>query len=139
MKAPKALPLLVSLLALLATAAPRAEAGVSLSFFQESLAPHGEWVEVGGYGNCWRPTGVDSDWSPYSDGYWAYTDAGWTWVSYEDFGSITYHYGRWVSVEDEGWCWTPGYEWGPAWVSWRHSDDHVGWAPLPPRRTSAAR
>src|SRR5207249_2554019 len=23
--------------------------------------------------------------------------------------------------------------WGPAWVSWRSSDDYVGWAPLPPR------
>ena len=26
----------------------------------------------------------------------------------------------------------PGYEWAPAWVSWRQTNDHVGWAPLPP-------
>jgi hypothetical protein len=26
----------------------------------------------------------------------------------------------------------PEYEWGPAWVSWRNSDEHIGWAPLPP-------
>ena len=45
---------------------------------------------------------------------------------------IVYHYGRWTKVEDEGWCWIPDYEWGPAWVSWRESDDYVGWAPLPP-------
>ena len=132
MKTPKVLALLFSAAALLGGLAPCAEAKVSFSFFYESLSPHGEWIEVGDYGNCWRPTGVGSDWSPYTDGYWTYTDAGWTWVSYEDFGGITYHYGRWVQVEDEGWCWTPGYEWGPAWVSWRHSDNHVGWAPLPP-------
>ena len=53
-------------------------------------------------------------------------------MSYEDFGGIVYHYGRWVKVEDEGWCWKPDYEWAPAWVSWRNSDDYVGWAPLPP-------
>jgi hypothetical protein len=53
-------------------------------------------------------------------------------VSYEDWGGITYHYGRWTNLEDEGWCWVPGTEWGPAWVSWRNSDDYIGWAPLPP-------
>jgi hypothetical protein len=26
----------------------------------------------------------------------------------------------------------PGNEWAPAWVSWRKSNDYVGWAPLPP-------
>ena len=34
-----------------------------------------------------------------------------------------------------GWLWVPGYEWAPAWVSWRKSDDYVGWAPLPPEAT----
>ena len=79
-----------------------------------------------------RTSPTKSTGAPYSDGYWAYTDAGWTWVSYEDWGGITYHYGRWVHVRDEGWVWVPEYQWGPAWVSWRSSDDYVGWAPLPP-------
>lgn len=106
---------------------------VSFTFFYDSLEPFGEWLEVADYGMCWRPSRVADDWAPYTDGYWSYTDAGWTWVSYEeDFGSIVYHYGRWVKVEDEGWCWVPDEEWGPAWVSWRKSDDYVGWAPLPP-------
>jgi len=70
---------------------------------------------------------------PYSDGYWAYTDVGWTWVSYEDFGWATYHYGRWTRLRDRGWFWVPGREWGPAWFSWRTGGDYVGWAPLPPR------
>jgi hypothetical protein len=127
--------LLLVLAALFAVMTPRpaeARAEVSFDFFYDSLSPYGEWLQVADYGYCWRPTDMDPDWTPYSDGYWAYTDAGWTWVSYEDFGGIVYHYGRWVRVEDEGWCWTPDYEWGPAWVSWRHSDDYVGWAPLPP-------
>jgi hypothetical protein len=125
---------LLLLAALLTISAPRARAraaDISFEFFYDSLSPHGEWLQVGDYGYCWRPAGVDEDWAPYSDGYWTYTDAGWTWVSYEDFGGIVYHYGRWVKVEDEGWCWVPDYEWGPAWVSWRKSDDYVGWAPLP--------
>ena len=114
--------------------APRASADgeVSFQFFYDTLSPLGEWLQVGDYGECWRPTGVDEDWSPYTDGYWSYTDAGWTWVSYEDWGGVTYHYGRWVHAEDAGWCWVPDYDWGPAWVSWRHSDEAVGWAPLPP-------
>ena len=109
-----------------------AEVEVSFDYFQDALSPFGEWIEVGDYGPCWRPTGVAEDWAPYTDGYWAYTDAGWTWVSYEDWGGITYHYGRWVHVVDEGWVWVPEYEWGPAWVSWRSNDEYVGWAPLPP-------
>ncbi len=74
----------------------------------------------------------DPTWRPYADGYWAYTDLGWTWVSYEDFGWATYHYGRWVRLADYGWVWRPGYEWGPAWVSWRFGGGYCGWAPLPP-------
>ncbi len=115
-----------------AAAPARAEVEISFDFFHDSLAPYGEWSEVDGYGHVWHPSGVDDDWTPYSDGYWTYTDAGWTWVSYEDFGGICYHYGRWTMVDGYGWCWVPDYEWGPAWVSWRRSDDHVGWAPLPP-------
>lgn len=121
-------------LALFALAAPRAGAQgeVSQQFFYDSLSPHGEWIEVEGYGECWQPSGIDEGWAPYTDGYWSYTDAGWTWVSYEEFGGITYHYGRWVRADEVGWCWAPDYEWGPAWVSWRSNDDHIGWAPLPP-------
>jgi len=109
-----------------------AKADVSIGFFYDSLSPYGDWVSTSDYGYCWRPSHVSDDWRPYNDGYWAYTDDGWTWVSYEDYGGIVYHYGRWVQLEDEGWCWVPGTEWAPAWVSWRSNDDYVGWAPLPP-------
>ena len=127
--------LFLLLAALLPLAAPRTAqaADVSFDYFYDALLPHGEWIEVTDYGFCWRPTEVDRAWTPYSDGYWTFTDAGWTWVGYEEFAGIVYHYGRWMNLVDVGWCWVPDYEWGPAWVSWRKSDDYVGWAPLPPR------
>src|ERR1700730_12894106 len=126
----------LTIFALLLPAARRAKADaeVSVDFFYNNLSG-GSWIEVGDYGYGWQPDVAvsDSDWRPYSDGYWAYTDLGWTWVSYEDFGWATYHYGRWVRLRDRGWFWVPGREWGPAWVSWRTGGDYVGWAPLPPR------
>jgi hypothetical protein len=72
-------------------------------------------------------------WRPYTDGQWALTDMGWTWMSDEPFGWATYHYGRWVLDPVYGWLWIPGDEWAPAWVSWREADDYLGWAPLAPR------
>jgi hypothetical protein len=119
---------------LLSPFAPQAKSqDVSVDFFYDNLNG-GSWVEVGNYGYCWQPDIAvsDSSWRPYADGYWAYTDEGWTWVSYEDFGWATYHYGRWVRLADYGWVWRPGYEWGPAWVSWRFGGGYAGWAPLPP-------
>src|SRR5262245_10927668 len=109
---------------------------VSVDYFYDNLAG-GNWIDVEGYGDGWQPDVAvnDSNWRPYADGYWAYTDDGWTWISYEDFGWATYHYGRWANLSDYGWVWFPGedLDWGPAWVSWRTGGDYVGWPPLPPR------
>ena len=130
--------LALTIFALLLPATRQAEADseVSVDFFYNNLSG-GNWIEVGDYGYGWQPDVAvsDSNWRPYSDGYWAYTDVGWTWVSYEDFGWATYHYGRWARLTDYGWVWFPGsdLDWGPAWVSWRTGGDYVGWAPLPPR------
>jgi hypothetical protein len=111
----------------------QAAASVSVEFFYDSLSPYGDWVEVEGYGYCFRPTVTVSDpgWRPYTEGSWMHTDAGWTWNSDEDFGWATFHYGRWFLVGGT-WFWQPGETWGPAWVSWRTGDNVVGWAPLPP-------
>jgi hypothetical protein len=113
----------------------RADASVSINFFYDNIGSDGNWVELADYGYCWQPSVAVSNvkWRPYTDGYWAYTNLGWTWISYEDFGWATYHYGRWVRLQDRGWFWVPGRQWGPAWVSWRMGGDYVGWAPLPPR------
>ena len=124
------------MLAFISPAIPQVRADVSVDFFYNNLYG-GNWIDVEGYGYGWQPDVAVSDpnWRPYSDGYWAYTDYGWTWVSYEDFGWATYHYGRWANLADYGWMWFPGsdLDWGPAWVSWRTGGDYVGWAPLPPR------
>ena len=100
-------------------------------FYSRLSSGEGNWVEAGDYGYCFRPR-VSKDWRPYEDGHWVWTDRGWYWDSNEPFGWATYHYGRWVDIGGTGWCWTPGNQWAPAWVSWRQSDDDVGWAPLPP-------
>ena len=112
-------------------AAGQARAEQSVDFFYDALDPYGDWVNVDRYGYCWRPH-VAPGWRPYTDGGWVFTDYGWTWRANEPFGWAVYHYGRWARVPRLGWIWTPGTEWGPAWVSWRRSDDYVGWAPLPP-------
>ena len=126
----------LSMLAFVLSAVPQARADVSIDFFYDNLSG-GNWIEVEGYGYGWQPDIAVSDpnWRPYADGYWAYTDYGWTWISYEDFGWATYHYGRWANLADYGWVWFPGsdLDWGPAWVSWRTGGDYIGWAPLPPQ------
>ena len=125
------------MLAFVLPALPGARADdMSIDFFYNNLSG-GNWIEVADYGYGWQPDLAvnDPNWRPYADGYWAYTDDGWTWISYEDFGWATYHYGRWARLADYGWVWFPGsdLDWGPAWVSWRTGGDYVGWAPLPPR------
>src|SRR4029077_11829783 len=129
--------LALTMLALVLPVLPQARGqDVSVDFFYNNLSG-GNWIEVADYGYGWQPDLAVSDpnWRPYADGYWAYTDDGWTWVSYEDFGWATYHYGRWANLADYGWVWFPGsdLDWGPAWVSWRTGGDYIGWAPLPPR------
>jgi Family of unknown function (DUF6600) len=105
-----------------------------LDSFQAQLAPYGTWVNMPGYGLCWRPAVAvnDPDWRPYSDqGYWVYTADGWYWQSDYPWGAVTFHYGRWYR-DSLGWLWVPGYDWAPAWVCWRQADGYCGWAPLPP-------
>jgi hypothetical protein len=117
------------------TRQPRESApGGGYSTFYTKLEPHGAWLETADYGYVWQPREAESSpsWRPYTNGRWVYTDAGWTWISEEPFGWATYHYGRWTRLRGIGWVWVPGNEWAPAWVSWRKSNDYVGWAPLPP-------
>jgi hypothetical protein len=99
----------------------------------DELNSYGEWVNVAPYGNVWQPY-VVNDWMPYDNGHWAYADANWTWVSYEPFGWIVYHYGYWYDDPFYGWVWVPGDgAWSPANVTWINYGDYVGWAPLGPR------
>lgn len=106
-------------------------AAVDFDSFQTGLAPYGEWVVSPSYGRVWRPR-VAVGWRPYYDGQWTWTNEGWFWASNEPWAWATYHYGRWAYDPYLGWTWVPGYQWAPAWVTWRFSGDVVGWAPLWP-------
>jgi hypothetical protein len=98
-----------------------------------SLSSSGIWLVTADYGRIWRPTHVSADWQPYLYGHWAYTVAGWAWISDEPFGWATYHYGRWAVLDDGGWAWLPGRVWAPAWVAWRYDNGYSAWCPLGPR------
>jgi hypothetical protein len=100
--------------------------------FFSVLNPHGAWIELDHGLVVWRPTIIRRGWAPYRMGEWVWTSDGWYWDSYEPFGHVTYHYGRWYFDDYYGWIWVPDYEWAPSWVEWRYDDSYIGWAPLPP-------
>ena len=104
--------------------------------FGEALEPYGNWMHTHEYGDVWKPKIKNPTiWAPYTVGRWHYTELGWHFTSSEPWGWACYHYGRWVRYRTVGWCWVPGREWAPAWVSWRTSPRHIGWSPLPPSAT----
>ncbi|MEC9043963.1 MAG: DUF6600 domain-containing protein, partial [Verrucomicrobiota bacterium] len=104
--------------------------------FGEALEPYGNWMHTHEYGDVWKPRIQNPTiWAPYTVGRWHYTELGWHFTSSEPWGWACYHYGRWVRYRTVGWCWVPGREWAPAWVSWRTSPRHIGWSPLPPSAT----
>jgi hypothetical protein len=132
---------------------------VYMSMYNDTLAEEGKWVaikksefikSVGGeeandldynYYNdneilyLWRPNVsiVQVNWSPYTNGYWLYTTAGWVWISYYSWGWAPYNYGRWWWSGYYGWVWLPGSYWAPNWCIWRHHHHYVGWYPVHPR------
>ena len=107
--------------------------GVSFQVFYDALTPYGDWVKDARHGYIWLPAVYDN-FHPYgSDGRWVMTQYGNTWVSDYDWGWATFHYGRWYFDDYyQSWAWIPGYEWAPAWVSWRTGGGYYGWAPMGP-------
>ena len=109
-------------------------AATDVSCFYDALSPYGRWLSINGTW-YWQPcaTVLDRGWIPYCQGgNWVWTDQGWMWQSSYSWGWAPFHYGRWWHHGEYGWIWMPQTDWAPAWVSWRHSDTMVGWAPLPP-------
>jgi hypothetical protein len=106
---------------------------------------YGDWQNVSGYGNAWRPR-VDAGWVPYQQGYWVNDyPYGPTWVSSEPWGYAPYHYGRWANVGNQ-WYWipesvntTPVY--APALVAFvpLNNANEIGWVPLGPGDAYAPR
>ncbi|MER9582332.1 DUF6600 domain-containing protein [Mesorhizobium sp. M0276] len=119
---------LTSPLVLPGTQAHAAEISVTI---RERLSNYGGWRTSARFGDVWVPT-VRTEWRPYTEGHWVWTDDGWYWQSTEPFGDVVYHYGRWAYDPDFGWVWIAGDQWAPAWVVWRQGGNDVGWAPAPP-------
>lgn len=110
----------------------KAQVSVSFQVFYDDLSPYGNWVYYSNHGYVWIPD-YGPDFVPYySNGYWAYTNYGWTWVSYYRWGWAPFHYGRWAYDDIYGWFWIPDDVWGPAWVCWRTGPGYYGWVPLGP-------
>jgi hypothetical protein len=63
-------------------------------YFYTSLSPHGTWIEIGFGTPVWRPTMIRKT-GHLIIRWWIYTNYGWYWDSYEPFGYVVYHYGRW--------------------------------------------
>jgi hypothetical protein len=112
--------------------APEPTGELDVSYFYNYLSPYGVWVYHPVHRYVWVPSNMTRGWRPYTRGQWIWTDYGWTWRSLVTWGWAPFHYGRWGWEGDLGWYWVPGNVWGPCWVTWRHSDFYIGWAPLPP-------
>ena len=111
-----------------------------LQAYSGELNSQGRWVQTPEYGMVWHPTVILSDdWAPYRSGRWIWKGNDYVWISYENWGWATYHYGRWAVVGGFGWCWVPPARgdifWGPGYVGWYHNGSHVGWTPLAPGET----
>lgn len=107
--------------------------GANYQMFYNDLAPYGNWIQDPQYGYVWAPN-CGADFRPYStNGYWAQTSYGNTWMSNYAWGWAPFHYGRWTYNNwYRSWVWIPGNTWGPAWVSWRQGGGNYGWAPMGP-------
>ncbi|RLJ71903.1 DUF6600 domain-containing protein [Pedobacter alluvionis] len=106
---------------------------ISLQTFYDELSPYGTWIQDPQYGYVWRPDVDQNEFRPYyTNGRWAMTEYGNTWVSNYDWGWAPFHYGRWVINSYRQWIWLPDTNWGPAWVDWRSGDGYYGWAPMAP-------
>jgi len=93
----------------------------------------GVWISIGG-DRFFKPDfqRADRDWQPYQHGYWTFdADLGWTWVSYDQWGSVTEHYGVWRHHKTHGWIWLAFEDrrYRPHAVTWFDDGDYVGWYP----------
>ncbi|HEY2989878.1 MAG TPA: DUF6600 domain-containing protein [Candidatus Binatia bacterium] len=110
-----------------------------LRSYSNDFDDSGKWVQVGEYGTVWTPRATPKEWAPYRTGRWMWRGGDYVWISYEPWGWAPYHYGRWAFVPVVGWFWVPPPRgevyWGPGYVGWVRTADHVAWVPLAPRET----
>ena len=87
-------------------------AGVPYAYGLNDMNYYGSFASMGGCGMMWRPYLASANWSPYSNGVWAYyPDAGYSWVSPYPWGWTAFHSGAWNYCPGSGWGWQPGNQW----------------------------
>jgi hypothetical protein len=102
------------------------------SYGLADLNGYGNFIDVPGYGRCWRPYGISANWMPFWNGAMVYFPGfGWTWISNEPWGWLPFHTGNWFFIAGRGWCWQFGHfrGWNPAPVHWVHVGPKIGWTP----------
>ena len=108
-----------------------------LRVYSSDLDDSGKWVQVPEYGYVWTPRSVSTDWAPYRAGRWMWRGGDYVWMGSEPWGWTPYHYGRWAHAPRIGWFWVPPQRrqvyWGPGYVGWVRTANHVAWVPLAPR------
>ena len=108
-----------------------------LRAYSSDLDDNGRWVQVPEYGYVWTLRAASADWAPYRTGRWMWRGGDYVWISSEPWGWTPYHYGRWAFAPRIGWFWVPPPRrevyWGPGYVGWVRTRDHVAWVPLAPR------
>jgi hypothetical protein len=105
---------------------------MTFQVFYDELSPYGHWSQYSPYGYVWIPD-AGPDFFPYlTNGYWVWSDFGWTWMSGYPWGWAPFHYGRWDFNVNLGWFWVPDNVWGPCWVTWRRANEYYGWSPMRP-------
>ena len=103
---------------------PAMASSEDVAMFYDDLGQYGQWVDYENYGPVWRPSNVNEDWRPYTDGRWVPTNDGYVFESQEPWGWATYHYGNWMPTAGYGWVWAPGRTWYPSTVEWRTSPEN---------------
>lgn len=98
------------------------------------LSSYGSWLSCPGYGFGWQPFGMAAGFTPFYNGYWdMYSGLGWTWVSFEPWGWMPYHFGGWNYASGcGGWTWFPG-DYGffsPAPVQFCRTGGRACWQPI---------
>jgi hypothetical protein len=102
----------------------------SIASYSRDLDDNGSWrYDDNLRTHVWVPY-VGADWAPYRNGFWGSCNARLSWTSYDPFGWVTHHYGRWRFRVGLGWYWIPGYYYSPGWVAWSSWDNYLGWCPL---------
>jgi hypothetical protein len=87
-------------------------ASVPYAYGLADMNYYGSFASMGGCGMMWRPYLTSANWSPYSNGVWAYyPDAGYSWVSPYPWGWTAFHSGSWNYCAGSGWGWQPGNQW----------------------------